>query len=417
MSSTVSVSAVLRESPTRLEAHLSVKNDPPPSLTIREMSKHGDFVRTVVCKPNTITLLLSSAAEDLADLRHALAGRATSATVSLRCAGREMHPSEVYSFSSHSALFERATVREALLLAGAPEWAAENLLLESGLQQHSASPVRTLDECAVRRLALICSLFSKATVVYWESPFAPLTSAWVERMATVLLVQAARAGKIFVATGVVRLPTAWNDSKLVCVEALQPWKRRKKSFSTAAEPGVKDTVAQMRELMDAVRQVEESANLLITRPMMIKLGAVRTAAQPELSASEKISNPETAELMEKERSAPFQGVFAAIHASANAQAAVADASAATKNRGGRNSTSRSLLQPSILEKLSHRSVVYRWTRWSLWRLASRVSTAKYGNVVCAGKLSLHTERQKVMTHLIRPLLFVLTLLCVIRFFG
>ncbi len=409
-----STATVLRESPSRLEAHLSMKNEPPPLLTIREMSRHGDFVRTIICKPNTITVLVSSEVEDLEHLRSALAGRSSSSIVSLRTGGREMHPSEVYSFSSQTTLFERTTVREALLAVGAPEWAADSLLVEAGLQSQLSQNVRSLDECAVRRLALLCSLFNRAQVVFWESPFAPLTSAWVERMAAMLTKHAPRSGKIFIATGIVRLPNSWNGSKLVTVEALQPWKRRRKSFATTAEPVVKDTVAQMRELMAAVRVVEDATNSIITRPMMIKRGAVRTTAQPELSSSEMISNPQTEEFLAQERPQPFQGVLAQLHDENQIPPVL---SSPTNVRAATSRTVRSLLRPSLFEKLSRRSVVYRWSRRLAWRVGSRISVARYCNVTPSGKVSKLSERERFMTHLIQPLLFVLALLFVIRIFG
>lgn len=260
-------------------------------LVLRQLSRSGEFVRTITCKPGHVSILESSDPTSFKPFQETLSGRQGVDIVSLRYGARELFPSEVYSLGNENTGWERLTVVEALTSAGAAVRLIAPTLAFVGLEGVASTQVISLDDCAMRRLALCCALFSRCPVVFMDRPFETLTSAWTERLAALLAESAKSSNKIFIVTGVDRLPAAWKKSDTVKVEQIGTWRKRALSFRAGADPLLSESIDKARLMMGVARFSEQKAqnDCFVTRAQSIHRPVVKCQL-PERVQTEAIVN-------------------------------------------------------------------------------------------------------------------------------
>ena len=251
-------------------------------VLLRQLSEDGNFVRTVRCLPGQITVLFAEGQESLELFRKALLGEKHEGRVILRYGSHDLHHSEVNVATNMPYIWSSKSVADILRAAGISEQFFQDLLNLIGLGSSLNSSPQDLDASSLRRLAILCSFFSRTRLLYYDRPFLNLDSRWTSVLAGLML-QAVEVGRrIVVVTGMKKLPAAWKGNKVVLVE------------------GRKDAAEQeddLAALISRTRSVDDVRSYIVTRPQFIYPPVGTT---PETLQAEAIRNPNLAALVNQE---------------------------------------------------------------------------------------------------------------------
>jgi hypothetical protein len=265
------------------DEHGVQQGDSSSTLLLRQFAQDGRFVRTVKCVSGQVTLIGADTPGTLEPFRAALLGSGAGVGVTMRIGSRDLHPTEVHVVGNARSLWSKNSVADVLHTAGVSESISEQLLAQIGLTGAANASPDMLTPGEARRLVLVCSLFSRSQVLYYERPFVEVEDRWVPVVAQMMLEGAQLGGRIIVVTGVERLPAVWKANPDVYVENLdsQPEK-------TKGEP-------EIREML-AGSSTSREATYLVTRPQLIH--QKRRVMEVSLQA-EAIPNPNLNQLLNK----------------------------------------------------------------------------------------------------------------------
>ncbi len=247
------------------------------SISFRHLAQSGEFVQSIRSQPGYVTVVQESGRETFRD---ALLGRSAAGKMDIRAGAQEVHSSEVYLVESHEHLLKAATVRAALVAAGAPEADVMPLLTKLGLETAAAMTPRDLGMSALKRLGIACSIYARARILLYDRPFLGADPGWVERIAQLLLQVGENNARALIITGETQIPQAWKDNERVLVQ--DP----KQSVTMPARP-LNGSSSSRGVDMTAAREI--LARSLVTRPQSIYHQS--GAKNAEAMKSEAIQNP------------------------------------------------------------------------------------------------------------------------------
>lgn len=284
----------------RKNAMSSLSREPvlESGLTIRQLSKGGDFIRAVHCAPGRITVISGEDGTGYQPFRDALLGRVGPIPVDVRLAGGEFNVSQVYLVGLAHYLWNGETVREVLRKAGiSTEEVVGASLKVFGLEHVIDLAPTGLTECELRRLAILCALFSSAKILLFDRPFKPLAPDWHEIIAALMLERIKNASQVVVVTGIDHIPEMWKLSPWVKLERVEFGRKKTQTFS-AAPSDDNHVLSTVRTMMAAHRgtKEKEADGVFRTYPQAIHRPVVR-AAVPEALQTEAIQNPNLGKLL------------------------------------------------------------------------------------------------------------------------
>ncbi len=267
-----------------------------PTLMLRQLSKGGDFIRSVQCDGGKINVIHGEAGNGLQPFRDALLGRNGPIPVSMRYGDRELLSSEVYAVGLAHYLWTENSVRDVLRIAGAPVGDIGPLLTSFGLEDCSELSPSSLGTDKIRRLAIACAFFSQAKVLLFDRPFAPITKNFCDRLALLLLDLVRDSTRIVVVTGLEKVPNSWKGSPLIRVENVDSLRKKTTGFTATLDSANVPPLSQVRGLLQANKQEAEEGEFFRTRPQIIRVPVVRVVVTEALK-KEAIENPQLSALL------------------------------------------------------------------------------------------------------------------------
>lgn len=267
-------------------------------LTIRQLSKGGDFIRAIHCPPGRITVISGEDGTGYQPFRDALLGRVGPIPVDVRLAGGEFNVSQVYVVGLAHYLWNGETVREVLKKAGITNEEVVGASLKVFGLVHALDLAPTgLTECELRRLSILCALFSSAKILLFDRPFKPLAPDWHEIIAALMIERIKNASQVVVVTGTDRIPEMWKLCSWVKLERVEFGRKKTQTFS-AAPSADNQVLSTVRTMMASHRETKdkETDGFFRTYPQAIHRPVVR-AAVPEALQTEAIQNPNLGKLL------------------------------------------------------------------------------------------------------------------------
>ncbi len=357
-----------------------------PVLTLRQLSRGGDFIRSVQCQAGQITIITGESGSGYQPFRDSLLGRHGPVPVSLRFDGAELNPSEVYAVGLAHYVWTESSVRGVLTAAGVAAEDTEPLLESLGLLASRDSSPRTLGECGIRRLAIICSLYSQAKVIVFDRPFAPVEPKWWDVLATMMLEKARESSQILIVTGLERIPNIWRSSPFVRTENVDFVKRKTIGFSGAGDEESATALSTVRTLLAYGSPAETEDNLIRTRPQRITKPSTRVAV-PEALQTEAITNPRLSEMLNMAGDETGSDDVIYVGRGERRRSSMSNAS----TRRGNNHLTRI----SVIQRLSHRSRIMhalRSLRRSFNALLRRLNVRE--SIPTGAKATLRRKQQE-----------------------
>ncbi len=105
----------------------------------------------------------------------------------MRLGVRELHASEVHVVGSSEYLWREKTVERVLAASGMPTGLFADVLTRIDLSEQAGAAPQDLGKDQRRRLAIVCSFFKKAQVLFYDKPFADLSNPWISDLAEMML--------------------------------------------------------------------------------------------------------------------------------------------------------------------------------------------------------------------------------------
>lgn len=236
-------------------------------VVLRELSSGGEFARTVKCLPGSITIIPHGKdAEAFAPFREALLGKPSANTIEVRCGAHELHPSEVHIVSTGDVLAPGMTVERVLEEAGASDEEKRQALTAIGLEGRPRELTENLSQGLLRRLSIVCALFSRSRVVVFDNPFHEIESEWSPAVAGLILSAATTGSQIVIVTGLARIPRVWKASPLVVVAGLEIGARQGDTYIVEETIGY---LTKIRHMIGRNHSVEDEGHYIITYPQRI----------------------------------------------------------------------------------------------------------------------------------------------------
>jgi hypothetical protein len=228
-----------------------------------------------------------------------------------------------------------------------------------------------------------------------------MTSAWVERIAALLCENARSSNKIFVVTGLDRLPAAWRASDAVTVEWVGLWRKRGMSLRWESDPLLKESIQKARLMMGAARPQADLTRreCFVTRAQSIHRPSLK-ASLPTAVQTEAIENPSVEDVLGAESAVPSIAVSGLFHRNSSVlpQAEEEGITRVRKKTG-------KLTRVSKIEKLFGATFAYRYYRRALAWCESRLPGA--GAELTAAE---RARREHVVFRVtVEPMIFILGL--------
>ena len=257
-------------------------------LSLRQMSGADGFIRVVNCPPGEITLLRDDNKNSLKPFREALLGQSNTG-VTLKLGSRDLHSSEIEIVGAGASLWKETSVENVLLAAGVEQAKIPALLELAGLAKKKNIAPRELDEISSRRLALLCSIFSKSSILFYDRPLAQTLASSGKELAELILNSSRGSGQIRIVFLGERIPPSWKGQPGVEIESADGESSRSTSYS-GTSGNLMDAVHSVRSLMNGGRQLGQATPCVLTRPQHVfnQQGRVLNS---EAIKCEKISNP------------------------------------------------------------------------------------------------------------------------------
>ena len=317
------------------------KREASQTLTIKTKPTGAGLARTIECEAGNITVIQKARELFGGSLRDGLLKPSEKSPLSIRYGNRVLDVSEVHfaGRDEFEYLWHHPSVQTAVKSLGVPEARIVPTLRSIALDEKLNDSPSDLSECELKRLALLCALYSKSRVIALNNPFQALSPEWEAPMAKLLLSAAKDSMRVFIVTGLPKLPAPWKNNQLIKVYNRQGKQTRSFTIGTGAHD-----VAQAIQAIRPQTTPEEQTSLL-TCPQKVEKPAVR-AAVPEALQAEAIINPQLVGMFPSEQDG-------------EPKTKLRDSSLRRKSRTNSNRHS-SLTHVSKIHRLSRRFRALRW---------------------------------------------------------
>lgn len=229
-------------------------------LQIRQLSNSGELLKCVNCFAGQVTVLRAHTEQDLTPFQRALSGRPGPERFSIVLDNDAFKPEAEVLIGFGEQLPKGIKVADYCERAGIPSGSIASLLLNYGLDGQESRSCEDLSECQARRIQIIAAIYSAAKVWVLNNPFDPISSAWRERFAELILNDTRTKQRITVVAGLSFRPQSWIGNEFI--NRVQVGETLQKTVGFGSQGNeVNDMVKQLRDILkneDAVQQFLKS---------------------------------------------------------------------------------------------------------------------------------------------------------------
>ncbi|MCB9029435.1 MAG: hypothetical protein H6619_00130 [Deltaproteobacteria bacterium] len=246
------------------------------TLTIKQLSKFGEVLRSIECGTGEITVLRANTDQDLLPFRQTLFGQNSGHkfTLSLNNSPFLVKDASLIGFGHN--LQETKTPLQLLTDRGVREDRANALLINFGFEEQLELPSNKLNECARIRLQILLAVISKKKVLILDSPFERISEEWKDRFAELVADSTVNQAKITIITRLTYRPQSWVGNQII--QRVEVGFNRQKTIGIGSVgESLSQMAAQVRQNLSGDTQASEivekqSEEVFTAKPIQMSRG-------------------------------------------------------------------------------------------------------------------------------------------------